>query len=42
MELAKIHGPYDSYRGSNVSKGILHYEFYNIKDDQLNCDWTTL
>ena len=31
MELAKQHGPYESYKGSPVSKGIFQYDMWNIK-----------
>ena len=30
-ELAKIHGPYETYEGSPVSKGILQYDMWNVK-----------
>ncbi len=30
-DLAKIHGPYSSYEGSPVSKGILQFDMWNVK-----------
>lgn len=35
MELAKVYGPYESFNGSPVSKGILQYHMWNIKEDDL-------
>lgn len=41
MELAMIHGPYETYEGSPVSKGILQYDMWNkIPTDLWN--WTEL
>jgi ribonucleotide reductase alpha subunit len=46
-ELAKEHGPYTSYPGSYLSKGIFQHELYgaNSTDSEqreLICDWETL
>lgn len=30
MEQAKVNGPYDSYEGSPVSKGLLNYDLWNV------------
>ncbi|AFJ20428.1 ribonucleotide reductase subunit 1 [Cyprinid herpesvirus 1] len=38
-ELAKEHGPYSSYQGSPVSKGILQFDMWNVKDEDLSGRW---
>nr|MBE5726853.1 ribonucleoside diphosphate reductase large subunit [Cucujiformia] len=40
-ELAQIEGPYSSYEGSPVSKGILQYDMWNVTPTKL-WDWTGL
>ena len=40
-ELAEIQGPYSTYEGSPVSKGILQYDMWNVTPTDL-WDWTTL
>ncbi|KAH0534069.1 ribonucleotide-diphosphate reductase subunit rnr1 [Glutinoglossum americanum] len=40
-DLAKIDGPYSSYKGSPVSKGILQYDMWNVTPTDL-WDWTSL
>lgn len=40
-DLAKIHGPYQSYEGSPVSQGILQYEMWNATPTDL-WDWDSL
>ncbi|KAG7830993.1 hypothetical protein KL920_001584 [Ogataea angusta] len=40
-ELAEIHGPYDSYAGSPISKGVLQYDFWSAKPSDL-WDWKGL
>uniref|UniRef100_A0A8C4QH07 Ribonucleotide reductase large subunit domain-containing protein n=1 Tax=Eptatretus burgeri TaxID=7764 RepID=A0A8C4QH07_EPTBU len=40
-ELAKQYGPYKSYKGSPVSKGILQYDMWERKPTDL-WDWDTL
>ncbi|CAF4910227.1 unnamed protein product, partial [Rotaria socialis] len=30
-ELAKVNGPYETYTGSPVSKGILQFDMWNVK-----------
>ncbi|CAF3890038.1 unnamed protein product [Rotaria sp. Silwood1] len=40
-EIAKIQGPYETYEGSPVSKGILQFDMWNVKpSDRWN--WTEL
>ena len=40
-DLAKIHGPYSTYKGSPVSQGILQYDMWNVKPTDL-WNWTEL
>ena len=40
MELAKVEGPYASFKGSPSSEGILQFDFWNIKPDMY--DWDDL
>ena len=39
--LAKIHGPYETYAGCPVSKGILQYDMWNVAPTNL-WDWAAL
>jgi len=43
-ELAKIHGPYQSFAGSPFSEGKLQYHLWGLteKDLLMNLDWVTL
>jgi ribonucleoside-diphosphate reductase alpha chain len=43
-ELAKIHGPYQSFKGSPFSEGKLQYHLWGLteKDLLMNLDWVTL
>lgn len=40
-ELAKVHGPYSTYKGSPVSQGILQYDMWNVTPTEL-WDWASL
>nr|CDJ85753.1 ATP-cone and Ribonucleotide reductase large subunit domain containing protein [Haemonchus contortus] len=40
-ELAEKYGPYETYEGSPVSKGILQFDMWNVKPSD-QCDWDTL
>ncbi|KAG1241484.1 hypothetical protein G6F68_016686 [Rhizopus microsporus] len=40
-ELAKEHGPYETYPGSPISQGILQHDMWNVKDSDF-LDWNTL
>ena len=42
MELAKIDGPYASYEGSPVSKGILQFDMWNAEPKSKRYDWNAL
>ncbi len=39
MELAKINGPYSSYKGSPVSQGEFQFNMWNIHEDELSGNW---
>jgi ribonucleoside-diphosphate reductase subunit M1 len=41
VELAKIHGPYESYEGSPASKGELQYDMWGVTPTDL-WDWDSL
>ncbi|XP_071951514.1 ribonucleoside-diphosphate reductase large subunit-like isoform X2 [Antedon mediterranea] len=40
-EIAKELGPYETYEGSPVSKGVLQYDMWGVTPTDL-CDWKTL
>jgi ribonucleoside-diphosphate reductase subunit M1 len=40
-ELAKIHGPYETYQGCPVSKGILQFDMWNVQASN-KWDWPAL
>ncbi|VDL74356.1 unnamed protein product [Nippostrongylus brasiliensis] len=40
-ELAEKYGPYETYEGSPVSKGILQFDMWNVQPTD-QCDWDTL
>jgi ribonucleoside-diphosphate reductase alpha chain len=42
MELAKEHGPYESYKGSPVSKGIFQFDMWGVTPSSRRWDWTKL
>lgn len=39
VELAKKYGPYDSFKGSPASKGILQFDFYGITPTRHDWPW---
>ncbi|WP_114492434.1 ribonucleoside-diphosphate reductase subunit alpha [Candidatus Ulvibacter alkanivorans] len=39
MEEAKADGPYESYKGSPISKGEFQHNLWGIKDDELSGRW---
>jgi ribonucleoside-diphosphate reductase subunit M1 len=41
-ELAKVEGPYDSFKGSPASKGILQFDMWNASVTNVRYDWTGL
>ena len=40
-ELAKVHGPYQTYSGSPVSKGVLQFDMWNVTPSN-RWDWNAL
>ncbi|KAL8439857.1 hypothetical protein Efla_004383 [Eimeria flavescens] len=42
MELAAEHGPYETYAGSPVSKGLLQFDMWGVKPSSGLCDWDGL
>jgi len=40
-EIAQVEGPYETYAGSPVSKGIFQYDMWNVKPTDLH-DWAAL
>jgi ribonucleotide reductase alpha subunit len=41
-ELAKKEGPYNSFEGSPISKGIFQHNMWGLDEDTLNLDWKSL
>jgi ribonucleoside-diphosphate reductase alpha subunit len=42
MELAKINGPYQTYQGSPMSKGIFQFDMWGVTPDSGRYDWEKL
>jgi len=42
MELAKKYGPYKSYPGSPISKGVFQFDMWNVKPTSHRWDWEGL
>ncbi|HEY5689991.1 MAG TPA: ribonucleoside-diphosphate reductase subunit alpha [Cyclobacteriaceae bacterium] len=42
MELSKQHGPYESYKGSPVSKGIFQFDMWGVTPDSNRWNWEGL
>jgi len=41
-DLAKLEGPYESYKGSPTSKGIFQFDMWGVNPDSDRWDWLTL
>ncbi len=41
-DLAAKHGPYETFKGSPVSKGIFQFDMWGVTPDTGRWDWTTL
>lgn len=41
-ELAAEYGPYETYDGSPVSKGIFQFDMWNVEANEKLCDWQGL
>ena len=39
MEIAKVKGPYETYKGSPVSEGVLQHNMWHVKDEELSGNW---
>lgn len=42
MELSQLHGPYQTYEGSPVSKGIFQFDMWGVEPDSGLWDWSEL
>jgi ribonucleoside-diphosphate reductase alpha chain len=42
VELAKLHGPYETFQGSPASKGILQFDMWEHNPGTTRYDWTAL
>ncbi|UII22595.1 ribonucleoside-diphosphate reductase subunit alpha [Fulvivirga ligni] len=42
MELSKEHGPYETFKGSPVSKGIFQFDMWGVTPDSNRWDWNAL
>jgi ribonucleoside-diphosphate reductase alpha chain len=42
MELAKLEGPYATFAGSPMSKGIFQFDMWNVTPDSGRYDWNSL
>lgn len=41
-DVAQVEGPYETYKGSPVSKGIFQFDMWNVTPTSGNWDWTAL
>ncbi len=41
-DLAKVEGPYETFKGSPVSKGIFQFDMWGVTPDSGRWDWTAL
>lgn len=42
VELSKLHGPYESFKGSPASKGILQFDMWNVEPGNSRYNWTEM
>ena len=42
VELAKLHGPYETFQGSPASKGVLQFDMWEYDPGNVRYDWTAL
>ncbi|MBN8652086.1 MAG: ribonucleoside-diphosphate reductase subunit alpha [Cytophagales bacterium] len=42
MELSKLNGPYETFKGSPVSKGIFQFDMWGVTPDSGRWDWENL
>lgn len=41
-DLSKVHGPYESFKGSPVSKGIFQFDMWGVQPETGRWDWSAL
>jgi ribonucleoside-diphosphate reductase alpha chain len=42
VELSKLHGPYDSFKGSPASKGVLQFDMWKVEPGNSRYNWTEM
>jgi ribonucleoside-diphosphate reductase alpha subunit len=42
VELSKVYGPYDSFKGSPASKGVLQFDMWNVDPGNSRYNWTEM
>lgn len=42
MEIAQVEGPYETFKGSPVSKGVFQFDMWGVTPDSGRWDWTEL
>ena len=42
VELSKIHGPYETFKGSPLSHGQFQFNLWNVDESDTLCNWTEL
>jgi ribonucleoside-diphosphate reductase alpha chain len=42
VELSKLNGPYESFKGSPASKGILQFDMWNVEPGNSRYNWTEM
>ena len=42
LKLSKLHGPYESFKGSPASKGILQFDMWNVDPGNSRYNWTEM
>jgi ribonucleoside-diphosphate reductase alpha chain len=42
VELSKLHGPYESFKGSPASKGVLQFDMWNVEPGNSRYNWTEM
>ena len=42
MEIAQVEGPYETFKGSPVSKGVFQFDMWGVTPDSGRWDWTVL
>ena len=42
VELSKVHGPYESFKGSPASKGVLQFDMWNVDPGNSRYNWAEM